>query len=264
MCSTTTSASSCRRSEGPQAALSELDTGIAFATACGLTEVRDLATLSRLDPLIDAGRLDEAFDVAQGLAARLEVEAPGDLVDVRAAQLRIHTIRGTGAQAAEWLEWLESTAREIGHTDALVIGLGCAAMARAALSPDAKAAALLEEIAGAPETRESEYYAAYLPGLVRSAIAIGDPVLAERFTTGLTADTPYSAHALVTATAALAEARDDLQAAANAYADAAARWERFGVVPEQGYALLGYARCLVNGGQLGDADAGTATGPRAL
>ena len=37
----------------------------------------------------------------------------------------------------------------------------------------------------------------------------------------------------------------DLQAAADAYADAADRWERFGVVPEQAYALLGQGRCLL-------------------
>jgi predicted Zn-dependent protease len=112
---------------------------------------------------------------------------------------------------------------------------------------------LLAEIAETPETRETEYYAAYLPALVRSAIVIGDPVLAERFTTGLAADKPYNEHALVTATAAMAEARGDLQAASNAYADAAARWERFGVVPEQAYALLGYGRCLVRLGRPGDA-----------
>ena len=37
----------------------------------------------------------------------------------------------------------------------------------------------------------------------------------------------------------------DLQAAADAYADAAERWERFGVIPEQAFALLGQGRCLV-------------------
>jgi hypothetical protein len=36
-----------------------------------------------------------------------------------------------------------------------------------------------------------------------------------------------------------------LSSAADAYADAADRWERFGVVPEQAFALLGQGRCLV-------------------
>ena len=74
-------------------------------------------TLSRIDPLIDAGGIDEALEVANGLAARLEVEAPGDLLDVRGAQTRIHTLRGSAAQVAGGLEWLESSARAAGNAE---------------------------------------------------------------------------------------------------------------------------------------------------
>ncbi len=56
---------------------------------------------------------------------------------------------------------------------------------------------------------------------------------------------PYREHGLVAAGAALTEARGDLQAAAEGYADAADRWDRFGVVTEQAFALLGQGRCLV-------------------
>ena len=38
-------------------------------------------------------------------------------------------------------------------------------------------------------------------------------------------------------------------AAADGYADAAGRWEQFGVVPEHAFALLGHGRCLVRVGQ---------------
>ena len=37
------------------------------------------------------------------------------------------------------------------------------------------------------------------------------------------------------------------------YADAAGRWEQFGVIPEQAYALLGYGRCLVSLGRQSNA-----------
>jgi hypothetical protein len=47
----------------------------------------------------------------------------------------------------------------------------------------------------------------------------------------------------------LAEARGDFQAAADAYAEAADRWERFGVVSEQAFALLGQGRCLLGQGR---------------
>jgi len=239
--------------KGPQAALDELDTGTAFANARGLTEVADLATLSRLDPLIDAGRLDEALDIADEIAARLEVEAPADLVDARAAEARIHSLRGTAAHCARWLEWLEATARETGIADGMVIGLGAAAIAHASLSHIERAAAVLEELAATRATRETEYYAAYVSSLVRSAIMIGDDALAQRLTTALEPRIPYAAHAIATTKAALAEARGDHEAAADGYADAAERWQLFGVIPEHAYALQGHGRSLVSLGRPSEA-----------
>jgi hypothetical protein len=235
--------------EGPLAALDEFDTGIAFASACGLNEIVDLVSLSRIDPLIDAGRIDEALEVATGLAARLEVEAPGDLVDVRSAQARIHTLRGTAAQVAGWLEWLESSARAVGNADGLVIGLAGAAMAHAALAHTDRAAATLEELATTPAAREPEYYTAYLSALVRSAVTLGDDALAQRLITGVERHTRYAEHALIATTAAIAEATGDVPGAAKGYADAAGRWEQFGVVPEHAFALLGRGRCLVGLGR---------------
>lgn len=52
-------------------------------------------------------------------------------------------------------------------------------------------------------------------------------------------------HALSAVAAALAEARDEIETAVVAYGDAAERWEAFAVVPEQGFALLGQGRCLL-------------------
>jgi len=89
--------------------------------------------------------------------------------------------------------------------------------------------------------------------MVRTALGLGDVVLAERLVAGLEPRYPYAEHALVAATAALAEAHGDLRAAADGYADAAERWERFGVVPEQASALLGWGRCLLGLGRAGEA-----------
>ena len=48
---------------------------------------------------------------------------------------------------------------------------------------------------------------------------------------------------------ALTEAQGNVQAACEDYAETAQRWRRFGVVPEQAYALLGQGRCLAGLGR---------------
>ena len=58
-------------------------------------------------------------------------------------------------------------------------------------------------------------------------------------------------HALCTARAALTEARGELEKAAELYSESAARWERFGALPERGHALVAHGRCLLDLGVLG-------------
>ncbi|MDX6496293.1 MAG: hypothetical protein QOE17_2279, partial [Gaiellales bacterium] len=109
------------------------------------------------------------------------------------------------------------------------------------------------ELAAAPDTRDNIYYAALLPALVRLAITLGQLSIADQFTAGYEPHTPYAHHALVAATAALAEARGDHQTAADTYADAARRWEEFGVTPEHAHALQGHGRCLITLGHPSEA-----------
>jgi tetratricopeptide (TPR) repeat protein len=125
------------------------------------------------------------------------------------------------------------------------MGLGSAALVRAALGQSDQAAALLTEISTTPDLRDNPNYAAVLPGLVRTALAIGRQRTAERLVAGVEPVTPYHDHALVTAKAVLAESNGDHQVAAKGYADAAQRWHTFGVLPEHAYALLGQGRCLI-------------------
>jgi hypothetical protein len=89
--------------------------------------------------------------------------------------------------------------------------------------------------------------------VVRTAVAIGEPALAEHLAAGGPPKVPIDAAAKATITAILTEARGDLQSAADAYADAAGRWERLGVVPEQAFALLGEGRCVATLGRSSEA-----------
>jgi len=90
--------------------------------------------------------------------------------------------------------------------------------------------------------------------MVRTALTLGDSELAQRLVAGVEPQTPCAEHALVAVSAALAESDGELGAAAEGYADAARRWQSFGVVPEQGFALLGQGRCLTLSGRTSEAN----------
>jgi class 3 adenylate cyclase/tetratricopeptide (TPR) repeat protein len=231
--------------EGPEPALQEYRAGIAFAQARGLMQMVDFMTTGMLDLLAEGGHLDEALEVVAGIASRLENEDVVSLVQVRAAEARILALRGQVAQVADSLDRIESLSREAGSVDDAVIRLGSSAIARAGLGQHQRAAVLLAELETTPAVRESPNYAAFLPGMVRTALTLGDRELAERLVDGVEPRYPYAELALVAANATLAEARGDLHDASEAYADAADRWDRFGVVPERAFALLGQGRCLL-------------------
>jgi class 3 adenylate cyclase/tetratricopeptide (TPR) repeat protein len=232
--------------EGPAAAIEVLHAGITLARARGLTEMLRKLKTSTLDVLIDGGDLDEGLEVAADLAEQLETS--GDvfsLIAVRSAQARIMTLRGDAGHLTGVLHWLESTPSETGDPQLVVDGLGSSSFARCELGQNQAAVSLLTELEASPGASANSYYPALLPAMVRTALRIGDPALAVRLVNTLEPRAPYAEHALVAANAALTEARGDLQAAADAYPDAADRWERFGVVPEQAFALLGQGRCLM-------------------
>ena len=232
--------------EGPSAALEVIRAGADFAKARGLNEVTSALMQSRLDALVDLGELGEVVVLASEIAPILEaIGNIWDLTGIRSAQLRVLCLRGEASDAGEMIDWLESSSRHLEGADDVVQGLGPTALARAALGQNEVAEEQLAEIEAFPVARGTPYYAVFLPAMVRSALAIGNAELAERFVAGYEPRYPYAEHALVAARAVLAEARGDLVAAADAYADSADRWERFGVVPEQGFALMGQGRCLL-------------------
>ena len=236
--------------EGPVADLEVMRAGIAFAQARGLSEAVGFLTANTLGALFETGEPEQALILASELAAR--AGASGNMLDlatVRAVQARILTLRGQAAQVADALDWLETTTRAAGQAEITVLALAAAALARASLGQDDQAATLLAEIEATPGARRSGSYAGSLPAMVRTALTLGNQDLAQRLVAGVELRTPNAEHALATVNTALAEARGDLEAAAEGYADAASRWQAFGVVSEQAFALLGQGRCLTQLGQ---------------
>ncbi len=241
--------------EGPQAGLKELDAGLASARAFGLTESVDFATASSLGVLFDCGRFDEIVAVADGIVERLESSADlADLMEVRAAQARVRTMRGQLEEHLDELDWLERVARESGDAHMFVDSLSTVAVARASLGRSQSAVDLLTEVGDAPGSKVNQYFAIMLPSLARLLLDHGDHHLAEGLTRGFEPRHAYAEHALVAAAAALAEGRGQQDVAAVTYAEAAKRWEVFGVVTERAFALLGQGRCLVSLGRDDEAE----------
>ncbi|HKB27910.1 MAG TPA: hypothetical protein VKC59_02710, partial [Candidatus Limnocylindrales bacterium] len=240
--------------EGPRASLQPLAEGISFARARGQRAGDRYLTSGMVNMLYGAGEHDEALRVAADLVPQVEAGDDITLLDIRTVQVSISTLRGQGEPATGRLDWIEARSRQTGDPQIIVSGLVPAAVARAGIGDGSAARRLLAEVEAYPGARENTNYAVTLPSMVRTALQLRDYALAEQLVAGSWGPWPYARHALVAADAALAEARGDTQVAADAYADAADRWRRFGVVEEEGFALLGQGRCLIGLSRLADAD----------
>jgi class 3 adenylate cyclase/tetratricopeptide (TPR) repeat protein len=192
--------------EGPVAALRVLLEAIDFAEPRGLTSALSALTINRADLLVHVGRPDEALTAAAEITPRLE--ASGDvlsLAEVLPVRMRIFALRGQSSQVADDLDGLERLARETEDLQLVVFGIGSSAFVRAELGQDQSAAALLTEVVSFPGAKDCAGYFHLLAPMVRAALRIGEPALAERLVNVGEPRYPYAEHALVAATAALAE-----------------------------------------------------------
>ena len=234
--------------EGPQAALDACREGIDFCERRGITELAlGIAAMSTTF-LAEFGRPEQALAEAVPLAERME--AAGDIhsIEPRSLQLRLLAERGAHEHAPAADELL-ATARESGQPQMYAMAFTAAGRLLLAQGHRQQANALLVELAQVPDIHADTYYAAALPTLVRTALALRQPELAKLLVDGVEPHTPLAEHALHAARAQLAEAAEQHADAAAQYAEATERWREFGNVPERAYALLGQGRCLAALGQ---------------
>ncbi len=237
--------------EGPSSSLAAFENAIAFCEERGLVEIADLVAANCPGLLVELGRTEEAMALANRLRAAFETRGNvHDLGEIRATELAVAVARGDGNLLAD-ADWLVETGRALDASDLMPFVLAHAAAALARDAPE-RGRELLAEIDAAEGVGETPYYARTLPGMIRTALALGAPDLGRRLAERLRPRSPLSEHALRAARAALAEHAGQDAAAAALYADAAERWRGFGNVPERAYALLGRGRCLR---ALGDAGA---------
>jgi hypothetical protein len=236
--------------EGPRSALRVNEEGLVFAQSRGVRPEAIGMEINALHFRYDAGEHDTVLREAAALEAEMARLGAGPMLrEIRSTALRVATLRGV-TTTVELLDRLVSTAPDPEEgADALIGAFGPAAAARHFLGDANGARADLASMAETSFASATLFGATLMPGVVRTALALGEVGAAETVVRDFTSAMPFDQHSLAASRAAIAEARGALDEAIVDYADVAARWEGFGVVPELAFALLGHGRALVKAGR---------------
>jgi tetratricopeptide (TPR) repeat protein len=175
--------------EGPQAGLDLSREGIDFCQRRGLTEIAEAMAGGQTPILAELGRIEEALTDAARLADRLEQAGDINFTDPRSLQLRLLAERGQHEQAPS-PEPLLKAARDSGQPQWMAQAVAAAASLLHAQGQPEQARLLLHELDQITASRTDPFYASFLPCLVRTALALGDPTLATSLTKGVQPLTP--------------------------------------------------------------------------
>jgi class 3 adenylate cyclase/tetratricopeptide (TPR) repeat protein len=232
--------------EGPAVAIAALQDGIELARRSGNSDIATfMASGTMLELLYDAGRWDELLT---GADTALREDSDADAESLLLARVMVCDVaiwRDELAYAGDVLRGVADEVIEAEDPQFMVMGLDVAAHLALALGDLDRSNELLRRVADHPSIRESWNYVAYLPEVVRVAIAAGDTELATRLADDVSPTRLQQTRVgLCMADAELAEARGDLEPATELYASAEEGWRTFSV-PELGQALLGRGRCFV-------------------
>jgi tetratricopeptide (TPR) repeat protein len=212
--------------------------------AAGINEVAHWLSVSVVECLSDLGRWDDALALVDQLLARhRDLDQAYEGVSLTARKAHILACRGAVAEAVALKDRFLPRGRDIGDPQVTSNILPIAAFIEQAGGSLDAALALVEELERATLDGPACYRADPLPMVARICRAADQPELAERFLAGADAPAARYRHCLATAHAVLAETKGDLEVALGHYTAAATGWEEFGVVLEQGQALLGAGRC---------------------
>jgi class 3 adenylate cyclase len=231
--------------EGPASSLALAQEAVALASSRGIVETALEARATCIEFMYATGDWDGLLELAKWLREHIWTTTATSLYEMDAVVADVLVGRGRLAEAESHLDGLVDAARRNDEIQHMITGFSVGARAAVARGDVATAQSLMAELARAPELRRSYNFPAYLPELVRNAIASRDLDRGHTLLEGFEVVAPMHAYARRAAEAQLAEARAEIVNAAKGYEEVAVAWRDFGFVPEQAFALLGHGRCLV-------------------
>jgi hypothetical protein len=166
---------------------------------------------------------------------------------------RVLAHRGDATEAVKREESFLPTARQIGDLQVLAPALLAGVVSRAAAGDAGQVLALADEFDAATAGGPTEYRELLLPELVRALIAADAPDVADRIVGARPVYVRRTRLAVASSHAFLAEARGELDAAADGFREAAEGWRAWGGTFEEAHALAGLAR-VTSGEASADAD----------
>jgi tetratricopeptide (TPR) repeat protein len=242
--------------EGPGAALEVWEQMLAFCRVRGFATGEMWAESGRLESLFDVGRWDEAFGLASELREWGRAHGYRRVSLIAAIYLGwVHLRRGELDAAARDVEELLPPAREIGYGEFLAPALMIAADTALARGDPGAALGYVREFEASTGSNP-EYWRLFLPVAARVLVGAGAVEEAAGIVRGSDEGASRRLYlSLRTSAAIVAEARGDVVAAAEAYAEVADRWAGYGFVLEEARSRIGLGRCLAALGREADSTA---------
>jgi tetratricopeptide (TPR) repeat protein len=248
--------------EGPAIAYETWRSMEELASARGYASHVQMARMGQLETLFDLGDWEQVLAIAEEMGTWDLPQERRSVIGVYAQMFEawIHLRRGQLAGLTAAAETIAEGARRVAYTEYVTPALVLLAEARRAEGDLQGAQDALDEFATL--TAEVPNYRVFmLPVAVRAFLAMGklEKALALQ---PFQADVRTERHALsfLTAQAAIAAARGEIEVAERMFTEAAARWERYGFALEAGQTLLDLARCQEALGRHDEADATAAHG----
>jgi class 3 adenylate cyclase/tetratricopeptide (TPR) repeat protein len=238
--------------EGPAKGQELYEAAVALGERRGAQGAGDWARMESMWTRYDLGDWDALLSIGEEIIARLRGSRTAQIW-VLAEAYRQDVLLHRGAADSDVVERLIlPRAREIGDGQVLVPAFRVASLGRLARGDVSGAAALVRELDELLLDRPGPR-SWILDGAARVCLAAGDAELLRFLIDRGGEHVTRDRNSIASARAILAEIEGDHSGAAERYEQAAARWEAFPSVLENGLALIGAGRCLLKVGRWNEA-----------